>query len=263
MATLLDKWNSLGWIKYLIIVIVVIVIVSLIVLIVVLVKNKKKSTQPFMESFEVGDSSTKNWSDSKAGINEFVDSWKNVVKKAYTSDVVQQPKQQSFKQNFGQGLVQGVKQEAKKAYNQTVAQVITQVNQAKQELKGVKQQTVQQINQTTQQLQNLTQQLQPRQKETFVSKRSNYGNAARKYHLAAGQNVVRDQSYLYKQHQQPHQKETFVAPRQNYGSVERRYKQAQAYSNNEGYQGSRTKKDFSNQTYLNGMSVKTGVNYKY
>lgn len=243
MNTLLDKLKShaLPIILVSLIVIIIVIIVVVIIVVVINMKDKKKSTQSFIESFGVDNNSTKNWSDSKAGISEFVDNWKNVVKKAYTFDINQQQKQ-TFKQNFSQGLVQNVKREATKACNQIV-------DQTKQELNEIKQQTVKQFRQLKQ----------PQQKETFVSKRSTYGNATRKYRLATGQSVIGDQSYLNKQ--QPH--EGFVAPRQNYGPIERRYKQAQMFSNDEGYQESRIKKDFSNQTYLNGMSVKTGVNYKY
>lgn len=248
MTTLLDKLKPYKFhIMSLLIAAIIVIIVAVIIVVIISVKNKKKSTQSFMESFDVGNSLSKNWSDSKAGISEFVDSWKNVVKKAYTSDVNQQQKQQTFKQNFGQGLIQDVKQKTKKAYNQII-------DQTKQDLNEIKQETIKQF-------QQLKQPQQPQQNETFVSKRSTYGNATRKYRLASGQNVIGDQSYLNKQQQQL--REGFVAPRQSYGPVERRYKQAQVFSNNEGYQESRVKKDFSNQTYLNNMSVKTGVNYKY
>lgn len=80
--------------------------------------------------------------------------------------------------------------------------------------------------------------------------------------------------------------ESYVSSRQNYGSVERRYRQAEAVAkkansenykelrgtmnfndlkNNgsivEQYQESRTRKDFNSP--LDGLSVKTGINYKY
>lgn len=77
--------------------------------------------------------------------------------------------------------------------------------------------------------------------------------------------------------QQDKTSESFVAPRNNFGNAERKYKlaskeniskpQQHLYMNNtvrdEHFQQPRTKKDYLNKSFLNGLSAKTGTNYRY
>lgn len=271
MVNLKETWESLGWIKYLILTVVIVIIVGIIVLVVVLVKKSKtQQSQTFIrtfgESFEASDVPANNWEDSKANINDFVNQWKNVVKNAYTKSQVQL-EQQLAKTKSAQTQPSQTQQFNPKSFAQSA--IKSAKSAVNQQLKQAKSDLNQQLDKLQQQTLSSQQTLQPKDKETYVSSRYNYGNAERKYRLAAGQNVTTPHPYLEKEQV----KEEFVAPRQTYGNAERKYRQAQVYTKanqqrfekkfGEGYQQVRGKKDFSKQTALQGMSVKTGVNYRY
>lgn len=187
-----ERWNSFGWIKYLIITIIIVIVVVIIIFTIKYFKNKKQSkTEQFnlsknisKESFDIKDLPSTNWVDSKATITDFVKSWKDTIKKAYETATT------------------------------TVQQTINKNNQ-------------QSTAQSTSQLKKAS--------EGFVAPRNNFGNAERKYKLATGENVSKPQEHLYMNN----------------------------YVKNEQFQQPRTKKDYLGQSFLNGLSVKTGTNYRY
>lgn len=217
MTGLKEKWNSLGWIKYLIITVIVVIIVGIVIFAIRFIKHRSESFN-YHEAFDASSIPEENWSNDKVSITSFVEKWKETVKNAYSAA------------------------------------------------------------------------------EGFVGSRTNFGNAERKFRIAANQNVTRPQQHLgIPRGAEVQSKETFVNSRQNLGAAERRYRQAQEYSKaskqgfslaakpqgfkaksqnfsqsfdksfnpREDFQQSRTKKDFTNQTILGALSAKTGINYKY
>lgn len=239
MEGLKEKWNSLGWIRYLIITVVVVILVGIVIFAIRYFKHKSESFGDIKEGFDLSKIPEKNWSDSTS-INDVVSKWKSLIKSAYSDDAEKETFVSS-RSTFG-----NAERKFRLAGNHSVVRAQNHLFGRAEAEQAVQQAQVQGAVQGA--VQGVAQQ---GKKEGFVSSRQNFGAAERRYRQA---------QEFSKFNNSTRQGFSLSAKPQGFGAS-----RAQDFApvQTQSFQQSRTKKDFSNQTSLGGMSVKTGINYKY